>query len=231
MRSVPGANFQFDWCIAALYRALPLSEIYPGSDVVNIIGIDAYDTGNIGNTAAARWNEALNGPDGIQAVVNFAAAQGKPISIPEWGVSPVAQSEGFGDDPMFVNGIASAVRDNPTAYQSYFYKYGYASQLAAGTQSLAAYQQHFGADGDSLGTADGSGGSTTTSPAPSNVATGSGLVAGSVPNAAAGSGTAKTSGHTTASKLRKTKLTRKKRKAAEAKAKARQKTRKRPRRR
>jgi Glycosyl hydrolase family 26 len=248
MRSVPGANFQFDWCIAALYRALPLSEIYPGSDVVNIIGIDAYDTGNIGTTAAARWNETLNGSDGIQAVLNFAAAQGKPISIPEWGVSPVGDSEGFGDDPTFVNGIASVVRDNPTAYQSYFYKYGYEIQLSPGTQSLAAYQQHFGADGDSIGTlAPGGGttpnplagggtttssdGGTTTSSAPPNVATGSGQVAANVSNAAVSGGAAKTSSHVTASRPRKTKPTRKTRMTTKAKAKSRRKARKRRRRR
>jgi len=227
MRSVPGANFQFDWCIAALYRALPLSEIYPGNDVVNIIGVDAYDTGNIGNTDAARWNETLNGADGIQAVVNFAAAQGKPISIPEWGVSPVGDSEGFGDDPTFVNGIASVVGDNPTAYQSYFYKYGYAIQLSPGTQSLAAYQQDFGAGG-SVGALYGSDSGAGTSPAPSNVATGSGQVASGVPSAAVSGGATKTSSHTTAtaSKPRKTKLARKKRKAPEAKAKSRRKARK-----
>jgi len=219
MRSVPGANFKFDWCIAALYRALPLSEIYPGSDVVDIIGIDAYDTGNIGNTAAARWNEALNGPDGIQAVVNFAAAQGKPISIPEWGVSPVDQSEGFGDDPTFVDGIASVVRDNPTAYQSYFYKYGYATQLGPGTQSLAAYQQHFGADGDSLGTATALDAGATSNSTPSNAATGSGLPAVS-------SGAAKTTSHKAASKPPKAKSTRKTL-MAKAKAKTRRKAHKR----
>lgn len=194
MKSVPGANFQFDWCIAALYRALPLSQIYPGSDVVNIIGVDAYDTGNIGNTAAARWNDALNGSDGIQAVANFAASQGKPLSIPEWGVSPVDQSSGFGDDPTFVNGIASVVRNDDTAYQSYFYKYGYATQLAPGTLSLAAYQQRFGANGDSLGltTPLGASASPTSSAdaaAPSQVpttggATGSGGSTGSAGSAA-----------------------------------------------
>ena len=143
MKAVPGANFKFDWCIAALWRPLPLNEIYPGNKVVDIIGIDAYDTGNLGTTAQARWDRTYNGPDGIGAVLQFATAHGKPISIPEWGVSPRDQSEGFGDDPVFVKGIASVVRDNDVAYQSYFYKYGYASQLGPGTRSLAAYRAGF----------------------------------------------------------------------------------------
>jgi hypothetical protein len=151
MKSVPGAHFLFDWCIAALWRPIPLKYIYPGNDVVNIIGVDAYDTGNIGNTAAARWNDTYTAPDGIRDVLNFARAHGKPISIPEWGVSPRSQAKGFGDDPTFVNGIASVVRNNRVAYQSYFYNYAYATQLAGGRQSLAAYRLHFGAHGDSLG--------------------------------------------------------------------------------
>lgn len=160
MRSVTGANFKFDWCISDLYRALPLSEIYPGNNVVDIIGDDVYDTGNLGSTATARWNEVYNGSGGIANLLAFARSQGKPISIPEWGVDPVADG-GFGDDPTFVNGIASVVANNPTVYQSYFYKYGQVTQLAAGTQSLAAYQAHFGANGDSVDT--GSDSWTTTS--------------------------------------------------------------------
>jgi hypothetical protein len=144
MRSVPGANFQFDWCINYLYRDLPLSEIYPGNDVVNIIGIDVYDDGNLGSTGAARWNKADTGADGVQALVQFAAANGKPISIPEWGVDTVAHGGG-GDDPAFVNGIASVVANNPTAYQSYFYKDTWAQQFAPGTQSVAAYAADFDA--------------------------------------------------------------------------------------
>ena len=30
MRSVPGAHFQFDWCVNAAYRDIPLDEYYPG---------------------------------------------------------------------------------------------------------------------------------------------------------------------------------------------------------
>jgi hypothetical protein len=153
MRSVPGANFQFDWCVNYLYRDLPLSDIYPGNGVVNIIGIDVYDDGNLGSTGAARWNAAYTGADGVQAVLQFAAVNDKPISIPEWGVDTVSDGGG-GDDPAFVNGIASVVADNPTAYQSYFYKDTWAQQFAPGTQSVAAYAADF----------DTSAGSSTPSP-------------------------------------------------------------------
>jgi hypothetical protein len=156
MRSVPGAHFQCDFNIAALYRPLPLSEIYPGNAYVDFIGLDAYDSGNIGNTDASRWNYNYTGPDGIQTVADFAKAHGKPLSIPEWGVGEDVGLEGFGDDPTFVNGIASVVRDDDTAYQCYFYNYGNATELATGPLSLAAYRAHFGPRGDSLGPDAGS---------------------------------------------------------------------------
>jgi hypothetical protein len=81
-------------------------------------------------------------------VVDFAAANGKPLSIPEWGVDTVAHGGG-GDDPAFVNGIASVVANNPTAYQSYFYNDTWAQQFAPGTQSVAAYAADFDALGGS----------------------------------------------------------------------------------
>lgn len=145
MRAVPGAHFAFDWCVSALWRALPLNEIYPGNKVVDIIGVDAYDTGNLGSTDAARWAHVDTAPFGLEAIRNFARAQGKPLSVPEWGVSLKSMSDGFGDDPTFVAGIAKFVQDNNVAYQSYFFKYGYAIQLHAGTRSLAAYKSGFGA--------------------------------------------------------------------------------------
>jgi pyruvate/2-oxoglutarate dehydrogenase complex dihydrolipoamide acyltransferase (E2) component len=46
-----------------------------------------------------------------------------------------------------VNGIASVVRDNDVAYQSYFYNHQWATQLAASPLSLAAYRAAFGGGG------------------------------------------------------------------------------------
>jgi hypothetical protein len=161
MRSVPGANFQFDFNIAALYRPLPLAQIYPGDGYVDFIGADVYDSGNIGNTAAARWNDLYNGPDGISTVVAFAKLHNKPFSIPEWGVGTPGVW-GFGDNPLYVNGIAQVVKNTVTAYQSYFYRYGQAIELQTGPQSLAAYKAAFGPLGTSVGSEAGA-----TAPAPS----------------------------------------------------------------
>ncbi len=147
MRSVPGAHFRFDWCVSAAVRPIPLSEFYPGDDVVDIVGIDAYDAGV--PAGVDRWSTIFNRTDGIGEVLAFAKAHGKPLSIPEWGVGSDPSRLTGGDDPEYVNGIAAVVRDNDVAYQSYFYKYDWATQLASGPLSLAAYRAHFGSGGDS----------------------------------------------------------------------------------
>jgi hypothetical protein len=150
MRSVPGAHFLFDWCINAYWRPIPLHEWYPGDDVVNIIGIDAYDSGV--PLGAERWKRIYTQADGIRDVLQFAHAHGKPVSLPEWGLAPAdAHSLGSGDDPAYINDIASVVRDNPVAYQAYFYNDYSARLLAGNPRSMAAYRRHFGGGGDSTG--------------------------------------------------------------------------------
>ena len=148
MRAVPGAGFSFDWCINAHVRPIPLASFYPGDDVVDIVGIDAYDTGV--PAGLPRWQTIFGRTDGLKDVVDFAQLHHKPLSIPEWGVAPTDTMSGGGDDAEYIDGIASVVRDHPTAYQAYFYKYGFATQLANGPASLAAYRRHFGDGGDSV---------------------------------------------------------------------------------
>src|SRR4051794_35913861 len=149
MRSVPGANFRFDWCVNAAWRPIALSKFYPGDDVVDIVGIDAYDSGV--NPGLDRWSTIWSRTGGVRDVLTFATAHGKPLSIPEWGVGTPDQSLAGGDDPAYVDGIAGVVRDNRVAYQAYFDNYQWATQLANGPLSLAAYRRHFGAGGDAVG--------------------------------------------------------------------------------
>ena len=141
MKAVPGAHFQFDWCVNAAYRDIPLADYYPGNDVVNIIGIDAYDAG-VSGTGAARWNQVYNQPGGIADVLAFAKAHDKPFSIPEWGLEPTTDG-GAGDDPDYVNGIASVVADNDVAFQSYFYNEEFAATLTSSPNSFSAYKAAF----------------------------------------------------------------------------------------
>jgi hypothetical protein len=141
MKAVPGAHFRFDWCVNAGYRNIPLADYYPGNDVVNIIGIDAYDTG-VSGTGAARWNQVYRQPGGIADVLAFAEANDKPFSIPEWGLDSTGDG-GAGDDPDYVNGIASVVADNDVAFESYFFHNDSAATLTSSPNSLSAYEAAF----------------------------------------------------------------------------------------
>ncbi len=145
MKSVPGAHFLMDWCINARYRAIPLANWYPGNDAVDIVGVDSYDSGV--TAGLNRWSTIFGATDGIGTVLAFAKAHGKPVSLPEWGLSPAGTTRGGGDDPAYMNGIAAIVRDNSVAYQSYFFNGDTAAVLKASPQSLAAYRRHFGGGG------------------------------------------------------------------------------------
>jgi hypothetical protein len=152
MRSVPGAHFRFDWSVNAAWRPIPFKRFYPGDDVVDYIGIDAYDSGI--HAMTRRWDVVFGRANGVRDAIAFARAHHKPLSIPEWGVGRRGlKSLAGGDDPAYVDGIASVVRRNRVAYQCYFYAHEWADQLAAGTRSLASYRRHFGARGDSVGSA------------------------------------------------------------------------------
>ena len=142
MRTVPGATFKIDFSINAAVRPLSLQEFYPGDRTVDIIGIDAYDQG-IG-PGENRWQTIEDRPDGIRDVLDFARAHHKPLSIPEWGLAGADQGDGGGADTAYMRGIASLVRHADVAYQSYFFSYGYASQLTHDRRCLRLYRSLFG---------------------------------------------------------------------------------------
>ena len=156
MRSVPGANFRFDWTINAPYRAIPFDDYYPGDDVVDIIGADVYDfwagPGPAPSSPIARWRAQYDQPGGLGALIEYSKQHGKPLSIPEWGISAVGSKGGAGDNPYFVDAIAEVVRTNATAYHSYFDSATDVNILLTDSpRSLNAYRRHFGDHGDSLG--------------------------------------------------------------------------------
>jgi Glycosyl hydrolase family 26 len=174
MRSVAGANFLFDWTVNAGYRNIPLADWYPGDAYVNIIGIDAYDAG-VPSTVpfGRRWSYLYDEADGIGAVEGFAAVHGKPLSIGEWGIEPAQGSTlSAGDDPAYVDGIASVVRNDNVAYQSYFDSGDIGTQFFNSPQSMAAYRQDFGANGTAVGPAYLGGQVLTPSAAPTLSITG-----------------------------------------------------------
>lgn len=155
MRSIRGAHFVFDWCPNNGYRPIPLRSYYPGNDVVSIIGDDLYDAGAPAGEGSDAFQFALDRPDGLSDIIAFARSHHKPLSIPEWGVGPGGPPQDHGDDAEFVRGMAKMVADNNVAFQTYFYKYGWAKELRTGPRSLRSFRAAFGLHGYADGPDDG----------------------------------------------------------------------------
>jgi glycosyl hydrolase family 26 len=149
MRSVPGARFLFDWNVNAGYRNIPLDQYYPGDGVVDVIGVDVYDSGMPGNPSdpAARWARLDHEPGGLAQIVAFARRHGKPLSVPEWGVVSAADG-GLGDNPAYVAGIAGTIGGNNVVYQAYFDRaVGGVMPLKDAPRSQRLWVKYFGARG------------------------------------------------------------------------------------
>ena len=127
MRSVPGANFDFNFnptLGAGSWPARP-DTMYPGDAYVDSIGLDVYDSmwGNSTATPAERWSNVQNGTYGLDWWATFAAAHGdKPLSFPEWGTYGVADQNGGGggDNPLFVTNLLAWIAAHHVSFESYF---------------------------------------------------------------------------------------------------------------
>ena len=149
MRSIPGAAFEFDFCINAAVAGIPLDNFYPGDSYVDIIGIDQYDVtshvdNNIGQT---RLNDIRNQPTtGLGTVLVYAAAHHKPLGFGEWGLwssTGADAGHGGGDDPAYVNWMANIFTNHPTRYECWF-EHGATTggglPIATNAKSLARYR-------------------------------------------------------------------------------------------
>lgn len=91
--------------------------MYPGDDVVDVIGMDCYlitqfDQSS-GQTAAQAWSYKLTSPYGLNWLTAFAATHSKPVSLSEWGVN-VDNAGGF------IDGVAAWVRANNVVHHAYW---------------------------------------------------------------------------------------------------------------
>ena len=84
-------------------RLASLAELYPGDDVVDLVGCDTYDWHHTTTVDEASWQLTQRPTDspGIADVVDFAKAHGKGVSFPEWGLASPAEG-GQGDNPYFI---------------------------------------------------------------------------------------------------------------------------------
>lgn len=154
MRDAPGQKFRFEWCPNHGRKAMDPTEAYPGDDVVDIIGQDVYaETWGIdGMSAQERFQYYLDQPFGLKWHRDFAAAHGKDISYPEWGVGTRPDGKGVGDDPVFIEGMADWFAEVRPLYQSYWdvHAWDYNAQMSDGQFPLASetFRQRFGKASD-----------------------------------------------------------------------------------
>jgi hypothetical protein len=163
MRTVPGQAFKFIWEGAdpedgSYSGAYTADDSYPGDGYVDYIGTDTYDQswdGSCGlpfnNTATAaesscNWTNSVL--PGLTRVADYASAHGKAVVFPEWGLAIRGDGHGLGDDPTFIDQMASWIASHTVAFDIYF-DFDVTGQVDSITDasfpgSLAAYHATFG---------------------------------------------------------------------------------------
>jgi hypothetical protein len=149
LRTVPGQRFVIDWNMQDK-SIFPLDQMYPGDDVVQIIGINPYDRCPPLRTEA-QWNAWYNSkhkdgrnPRGIGTWLAFARQHGKKFSVPEWGIGgplvPISKCGGESgiDNPFFIRKMFAFFQANAKdiAYEGYFNGHG-AETASRGSHKLA----------------------------------------------------------------------------------------------
>ena len=163
MRSVPGQAFRFIWEGAdpedgSYSGAYTADQSYPGNQYVDYIGTDTYDQSWAGNCGLAFNNtatplsslcsfNAVTLP-GLNRVAAFAAAHGKPVVFPEWGLAIRGDGHGMGDDPTFIQQMDDWISFHNVAFDLYF-NFDVPGQVDAITDgqfpaALATYRADFG---------------------------------------------------------------------------------------
>jgi hypothetical protein len=146
-RQVSGEHFLIDWNVNACTGDYPYANYYPGNAYVDIMGLDLYDVGCETPYSSLTFSELSSERLGLSAFEDFAAKKGKPMSLPEWGLSSIPA----GDDPAYIAGIGSTVANGDFAFQTYYDQSGpnlKALPLGPNTPlSLVAYRDWFGDGG------------------------------------------------------------------------------------
>lgn len=143
LRSASGQHFLIDWNVNACKGDYAYQNYYPGNAFVDIVGIDLYDVACLIPNTRVSFAQLSREQLGLSHFEAFARSQGKPMSLPEWGLSTVPA----GDDPAYINGIGATVRSRDFAFETYFDAEGAGKALPLGSKtpnSLVAFQKWFG---------------------------------------------------------------------------------------
>lgn len=151
MRAVPGEKFQFLWNPnGPSPTTYSPDEAYPGNAYVDYVGTDIYDNfWGSPFTPPFAWAHQLSQQWGLLWLATFAAQHGKRIAIPEWSDEYRSDGHGLGDDPSFIDNMASWFVSNHVAFAnvwSYNTTATYRNNLLDGTfpKALARFKEDFG---------------------------------------------------------------------------------------
>jgi hypothetical protein len=152
MRSVSGEHFRFVWnpdAGAFTQSGYSVAAAYPGNAYVDVIGLDAYDQSwATPQTPSNAWSSTTLPT--LTAAQQFATSHGKPLAFTEWGLAIRSDGHGLGDDPYYINQMASWMQNsaNDVTYESYFdANSGGVNSLITGgpfPNSLAAFSTDLG---------------------------------------------------------------------------------------
>jgi hypothetical protein len=100
-----------------------LTALYPGDDVVDVVGCDHYDAHATISRNSAQFATSLRPADaaGLQDVVDFARGHRKGFAVPEWGLTTL-DAKGGGDDPYYIYAMYRFFQANAAdlAFENYF---------------------------------------------------------------------------------------------------------------
>jgi hypothetical protein len=159
MRSVSGADFKFEWCPNIGSSVGNLANFYPGNAYVDYVAEDVYDQAwGTYPGAATEFSDLETQSYGLNWLTAFAAQQGEPVALGEWGLGEGPGNAGKtytlsneqvsgGDDPTFINDMAHWIVTNHVAEATYFDFESSALTPSANPNSYKALIKDFGPAG------------------------------------------------------------------------------------
>jgi hypothetical protein len=166
MRSVSGEDFKFEWCPTLGDQGVGnLADYYPGNGYVDYVAGDVYDEAwGTYPGAALEWSNLRTESYGLDWLTTFAAGQGKPVVVGEWGLGSVRgkagqaysagnQKASGGDDPAFIDDMANWIAANNVHEATYFDSGSSAVGPGSNPNSYRALLADFGAGGVASGPA------------------------------------------------------------------------------
>ncbi|STD12480.1 Endoglucanase H precursor [Dermatophilus congolensis] len=131
-KEAPGLKFSFDINCGTVMRGQKnrldsLNLMYPGDDVVDMVGCSHYDWGPLRARNENEWRRSI-APDssvGLSDLARFAREHKKGLSVSEWGLASPGR-DGNGDNPYFIRKMREFFQGNSDVLvlESYFAEAG-----------------------------------------------------------------------------------------------------------